>query len=56
MLKGFSAVDGVVRGTGTGTSKQAAKEEASRQAFYGMGWHEVDYEAPCTLPAYYDFF
>ncbi|TFY68139.1 hypothetical protein EVG20_g3684 [Dentipellis fragilis] len=31
-------VDGIVKGRGTGRSKQLAKEEAARQAFYNMGW------------------
>ncbi|KDQ63217.1 hypothetical protein JAAARDRAFT_188818 [Jaapia argillacea MUCL 33604] len=31
-------VNGVERGRGTGQSKQIAKEEAARQAFYSMGW------------------
>ncbi|KAA1471580.1 hypothetical protein DENSPDRAFT_837604 [Dentipellis sp. KUC8613] len=31
-------VDGIVKGRGSGRSKQLAKEEAARQAFYNMGW------------------
>lgn len=26
------------KGVGTGSSKQLAKEEAARQAYYAMGW------------------
>ena len=33
-----SAVNSVEKGQGTGPSKQIAKEEAARQAFYAMGW------------------
>ncbi|TFK36878.1 hypothetical protein BDQ12DRAFT_736619 [Crucibulum laeve] len=31
-------VNGIPKGTGTGSSKQVAKEEAARQAYYAMGW------------------
>ncbi|KAH9944196.1 uncharacterized protein BXZ73DRAFT_39598, partial [Epithele typhae] len=31
-------VNGDVKGTGTGPSKQLAKEEAARQAYHAMGW------------------
>lgn len=31
-------VNGILKGIGTGNSKQLAKEEAARQAFYAMGW------------------
>ncbi|PFH54825.1 hypothetical protein AMATHDRAFT_52777 [Amanita thiersii Skay4041] len=31
-------VNGIVKGVGTGTSKQLAKEEAARRAYYAMGW------------------
>jgi dsRNA-specific ribonuclease len=31
-------VNGVVKGHGQGSSKQAAKEEAAKQAYYQMGW------------------
>jgi len=31
-------VNGLEKGQGTGSSKQLAKEEAARQAFYAMGW------------------
>lgn len=31
-------VNGIPKGTGHGGSKQIAKEEAARQAFYAMGW------------------
>ncbi|KIY45794.1 hypothetical protein FISHEDRAFT_76338 [Fistulina hepatica ATCC 64428] len=31
-------VSGIVKGRGQGTTKQAAKEEAAREAFYAMGW------------------
>lgn len=31
-------VNGIPKGTGTGTSKQVAKEEAARKAYYAMGW------------------
>ncbi|OCH94710.1 hypothetical protein OBBRIDRAFT_722201 [Obba rivulosa] len=31
-------VNGIEKGTGTGASKQLAKEEAARQAYYAMGW------------------
>ncbi|CCL98505.1 uncharacterized protein FIBRA_00504 [Fibroporia radiculosa] len=31
-------VGGFVKGEGTGASKQLAKEEAARQAYYAMGW------------------
>ncbi|GJE85783.1 ribonuclease 3 [Phanerochaete sordida] len=31
-------VNGIERGTGSGASKQLAKEEAARQAYYAMGW------------------
>lgn len=32
------AVNGMEKGVGTGSSKQLAKEEAARQAYYAMGW------------------
>ena len=38
VLRRFMSVNGVVKGHGQGGSKQDAKEEAARQAFYGMGW------------------
>ncbi|KIK07467.1 hypothetical protein K443DRAFT_673381 [Laccaria amethystina LaAM-08-1] len=31
-------VNGILKGVGTGGSKQVAKEEAARQAYYAMGW------------------
>jgi len=31
-------VNGIAKGLGTGTSKQVAKEEAARMAYYAMGW------------------
>ncbi|TBU63727.1 hypothetical protein BD310DRAFT_973340 [Dichomitus squalens] len=31
-------VNGIEKGIGTGPSKQLAKEEAARQAYYAMGW------------------
>ena len=31
-------VNGVVKGHGQGSSKQMAKEEAAKQAYYQMGW------------------
>ncbi|THV06004.1 hypothetical protein K435DRAFT_960795 [Dendrothele bispora CBS 962.96] len=31
-------VNGIPKGVGTGGSKQVAKEEAARQAYYAMGW------------------
>ncbi|PIL31732.1 hypothetical protein GSI_06436 [Ganoderma sinense ZZ0214-1] len=31
-------VNGMEKGVGTGSSKQLAKEEAARQAYYAMGW------------------
>ncbi|KAF8898922.1 ribonuclease III domain-containing protein [Infundibulicybe gibba] len=31
-------VNGIEKGVGVGNSKQVAKEEAARQAFYAMGW------------------
>ncbi|KIL71766.1 hypothetical protein M378DRAFT_65049 [Amanita muscaria Koide BX008] len=31
-------VNGILKGVGTGTSKQVAKEEAARKAYYAMGW------------------
>jgi len=31
-------VNGIVKGYGRGNSKQVAKEDAARQAFYAMGW------------------
>ncbi|KAI0756773.1 hypothetical protein C8Q80DRAFT_1264791 [Daedaleopsis nitida] len=31
-------VNGMEKGVGTGASKQLAKEEAARQAYYAMGW------------------
>ncbi|KAF5384825.1 hypothetical protein D9615_001373 [Tricholomella constricta] len=31
-------VNGIQKGVGTGSSKQIAKEEAARQAYYAMGW------------------
>ncbi|KAK2461625.1 hypothetical protein APHAL10511_006088 [Amanita phalloides] len=31
-------VNGIAKGVGTGTSKQVAKEEAARKAYYAMGW------------------
>jgi dsRNA-specific ribonuclease len=33
-----NAVNGIPKGEGKGSSKQTAKEEAARQAFYAMGW------------------
>lgn len=35
---GIYLVNGIPKGTGHGGSKQIAKEEAARQAFYAMGW------------------
>lgn len=32
------SVNGIRKGTGTGSSKQLAKEAAAREAYYGMGW------------------
>lgn len=32
------AVNGIRKGEGKGSSKQIAKEEAARQAYYSMGW------------------
>ena len=34
----YIAVNGIEKGSGVGTSKQLAKEEAARQAYYNMGW------------------
>jgi hypothetical protein len=34
----INKVNGIPKGEGTGSSKQTAKEEAARQAFYAMGW------------------
>lgn len=31
-------VNGIQKGVGSGSSKQVAKEEAARQAYYAMGW------------------
>jgi hypothetical protein len=31
-------VNGIEKGVGTATSKQLAKEHASRKAYYAMGW------------------
>lgn len=31
-------VNNIPKGEGTGSSKQNAKEEAARQAYYAMGW------------------
>lgn len=31
-------VNGIAKGEGAGTSKQLAKEEAARKAYYAMGW------------------
>jgi hypothetical protein len=31
-------VNGIVKGQGQGSSKQLAKEEAAKQAYYAMGW------------------
>ena len=31
-------VNGIEKGTGSGPSKQLAKEEAARQAYFAMGW------------------
>lgn len=31
-------VNGIRKGEGKGSSKQIAKEEAARQAYYSMGW------------------
>jgi hypothetical protein len=38
MLRSCLVVDGIMKGTGTGKSKQQAKEEGARQALYAMGW------------------
>lgn len=32
------AVSGIHKGTGQGNSKQVAKEDAAKQAFFNMGW------------------
>jgi ribonuclease-3 len=40
MLKYSPLVDGTVKGTGVGKSKQLAKEEAARQAYQAFGWAE----------------
>lgn len=34
----FFIVNGIEKGQGTGPSKQLAKEEAAKQAYYAMGW------------------
>lgn len=34
----YDLVNGILKGVGTGASKQIAKEEAARQAYYAMGW------------------
>ena len=34
----LTAVNNIEKGQGTGPSKQLAKEEAAKQAFYAMGW------------------
>jgi hypothetical protein len=34
-------VNGIQKGQGDGASKQLAKEEAARQAYYAMGWAPV---------------
>lgn len=31
-------VNGIEKGMGSGPSKQLAKEEAARQAYFSMGW------------------
>ncbi len=31
-------VNGIPKGEGIGASKQLAKEEAARKAYYAMGW------------------
>ena len=33
-----TTVNNVEKGQGSGPSKQLAKEEAAKQAFYAMGW------------------
>jgi len=33
-----STVNNVEKGQGTGPSKQLAKEDAAKQAYYAMGW------------------
>lgn len=37
-LPNSTTVNNVERGEGSGPSKQIAKEEAAKQAFYAMGW------------------
>ena len=34
----MATVNGIEKGTGSGASKQLAKEEAARQAYFAMGW------------------
>lgn len=34
----YKKVSGIPKGTGYGSTKQDAKEEAARQAFYSLGW------------------
>ena len=38
MLSYYSIVGGIAMGNGTGKGKQAAKEEAARQALSALGW------------------
>ena len=33
-----TVVNGICKGEGGGVSKQVAKEEAARKAYYSMGW------------------
>ena len=37
-LVGYATVNNIEKGQGNGPSKQLAKEEAAKQAFYAMGW------------------
>ncbi|OBZ79351.1 Ribonuclease 3 [Grifola frondosa] len=43
-------VDGILKGRGIGTSKQLAKEEAAREAYYAMGWAPRKQQSPRVEP------
>lgn len=46
------AVNGIPKGQGDGASKQLAKEEAARQAYYAMGWAPRKYLPDSRLTVY----
>ena len=41
LLIAFVLVDGILKGRGSGPSKQVSKEAAAREAYHAMGWANV---------------